>query len=57
MTCRAPGCDNDALGETAPKNVRQAFCSAKCEVRYDDIQQDTRDAQRSTDSEGKRVIG
>jgi hypothetical protein len=55
MTCRSPGCDNDALGEDAPKNVRGAFCSAECEVRYDHLKQDARDAQRRIANEDERV--
>lgn len=44
LECRAPGCTREA---TSSGTHRSRFCSDKCEVRYDHLLDDARDAERA----------
>lgn len=45
-TCRRPTCDRDAGTDDGNYNARK-FCSAKCEVKFEHIRADARDAERA----------
>jgi hypothetical protein len=43
--CKRPTCTNPA-GQQDRDDYRTSFCSIQCEVRYEHIKADARDAQR-----------
>jgi len=43
-TCRMPGCDESPRDDGDA--FARKFCSAQCEVKYDHIRSDARDAAR-----------
>jgi len=45
-TCRYPSCD-DPAGKSDRDDYNTRFCSARCEVRYEHIEADARDARRT----------
>jgi hypothetical protein len=48
MTCRLPTCDGDARGRSEGRDgFAAAFCSTRCELKYEHIQADARDARRA----------
>jgi hypothetical protein len=49
--CRYWPCDEEPLDEDAPAGVRSSFCSRQCELRFEHIRDDARDARMT---EGRR---
>jgi hypothetical protein len=52
-TCRYPSCDREPGQQDRDGYRTRSFCSARCEVRYDHLKADARDAQRA-DEEDRR---
>jgi len=53
-TCRMPGCDRDPGTEDSDTTYRtRRFCSPGCDVKYDHLKADARDARRAAE-EGRR---
>jgi hypothetical protein len=51
-SCRLPTCTNSRRGSDADGTYAGKFCSAKCEVKYDHLKADARDARMA--EEGRR---
>jgi len=46
-TCRLPNCEREpASADTAIQYRKRQFCSPTCDVKYDHIKADARDAER-----------
>jgi len=52
-TCRLPGCDNEPRGrELGVVGFAARFCSTGCELKYEHVREDARDAERAARQEG-----
>jgi hypothetical protein len=49
--CRCPGCDNEPGQQDQEDYRRGSFCSVKCDVKYDHLKADARDARRAEPEE------
>lgn len=46
--CRMPGCDRDPGAEDTETTYRtRQFCSPRCDVKYEHLRADARDAERA----------
>ena len=52
-TCRMPNCDRPTGEQDGATYRKSRFCSAACDVKYDHLKADARDA-RAADMEGRR---
>lgn len=48
-TCRLSGCQKEPLGEDAPAGTRGRFCSPQCDVKYEHLKADARDARQAAE--------
>jgi len=46
-TCRLPTCDNSPGEQDRDDYNSRMFCSVRCELKYDHIKADARDAERA----------